>query len=122
MGNVSSARWAGNGRDCLDEAEAPTIGHIGRVGERVGSSGGRRVGGPRRRGVGSRPSLQCDAQPGAAAAIGLCGLAPCQSCLAGNGLTCAVLGVHGGPGQIEEPLDESSAPPLLPSTRERRGA
>ena len=46
---VMSARWAGNGWDCLDEAEAPTIGHIGRVGERVGSSGGRRFGGPRRR-------------------------------------------------------------------------
>ena len=50
MGNVRSARWAGYERDCLDEGEAPTIGHIGRVGERVGSSGGRRVGGPRRRG------------------------------------------------------------------------
>ena len=87
MGNVGSARWAGNRRDCLDEAEAPTIGHIGRVGERVGSSGGRRVGGPGRRGVGSRPSLQCDAQPGAGAAIGLFGFAPCPSCLGGKGLT-----------------------------------
>ena len=59
MGNVRSAWRAGNGRDCLDEAEAPTIGHIGRIGERVGSSGGGRVCGPRRREVGSQPSLQC---------------------------------------------------------------
>ena len=87
MGNVRSARRAGNGRNCLDEAEAPTIGHIGRIGERVGSSGGGRVCGPRRRGVGSRPSLQCDTQPGAGAAIRLCGLAPCPSCLGGTGLT-----------------------------------
>ena len=59
MGNVRSAWRAGNGRDCLDEAEAPTIGHIGRIGERVGSSGGGRVCGPRRRGVCSQPSLPC---------------------------------------------------------------
>ena len=76
MGNVSSASWAGNGRDCLDEAEAPTIGHIGRVGERVGSSGGRRVGSPRRLQRRFAASLHCDAQPGAGAAIRLCGLAP----------------------------------------------
>ena len=58
MGNVRSARWAGNGWDCLDVADAPTIGHIGRLGEPVGSSGGRRVGGPKRRGV---RSLHCSA-------------------------------------------------------------
>ena len=59
MGNVRSARWADNGRDCLDEAEVPTIGHIGRVGERVGISRGRRIGGPKRRGV--VRSLRCSA-------------------------------------------------------------
>ena len=57
VGNVRSAWRAGNGRDCLDEAEAPTIGHIGRIGERVGSSGGGRVYGPRR--AGSVRSLRC---------------------------------------------------------------
>ena len=112
MGNVRSARRAGNGRDCLDEAEGPTIGHIGRIGERIGSSGGGRVCGPRRRGVGSQPSLQCDAQPGARAAVGLCGLAPFPSCIGGSGLTCEVLGGHGGPRQVGEPWDES--PALLP--------
>ena len=58
MVNVRSARWTGNGRDCLDEAEALTIGHVRWVGEGVGSSGGRRVGGPRRRGDSSRPESQ----------------------------------------------------------------
>ena len=48
MGNVRSARRADNGRDCLAEAEVPTIARVGRVGESVGSGGGRRVGGPRR--------------------------------------------------------------------------
>ena len=119
MGNVSSASWAGNGRDCLDEAEAPTIGHIGRVGERVGSSGGRRVGSPRRLQRRFAASLHCDAQPGAGAAIRLCGLAPCPSCLGGNRLTGAVLGVHGGSRQVVEPWDKALLP--LPIRQERFG-
>ena len=73
MGNVRSARRAGKERDCLDEAEASTIARVGRIGESVGSSGGRRVGGLRRRGVSFRPSVQFDAQPGARAAIRLRG-------------------------------------------------
>ena len=74
---VVSARWAGNGRDCLDGAEAPRIDHICWVGEGVGSSGGRRVGGPRRRGDSSWPSLQCGMQAGAGAAIRLFDMALC---------------------------------------------
>ena len=75
MWNVRSARWVDNGQDCVDDAEAPTIAGVGWVGESVGNSGGRCVGDPRRRGVSSRSSLQCGAQPGAGATICLCGLA-----------------------------------------------
>ena len=53
---VSAVDW--QGWDCLDEAEAPTIARVGRVAESVGSCGGRRVGGPRRRGDSSRPESQ----------------------------------------------------------------
>ena len=119
MGNVRSARSAGNGRDCLDEAEAPTIGHMGRFGERVGSSGGRRVGGTRLRGVGKQPSLPCDAQPGAGAAIRRCCLTPCPPCLGGNELTCAAIDVHGGFRQVVGPWDKSLLP--LPIRREPFG-
>ena len=83
-GNVRLARRADNGRDCLDEAEAPTIARVDWVGQSVGNSGGQRVGGPRRRGDSSRPSLQCDTQPGAGAAIRLRGLASGPACLGGS--------------------------------------
>ena len=106
MGNVGLAWRAGNGRDCLDEAETLTIDHICWVGEGVGSSASCRVGGPRRRGDSSRPALRGGAQPGAGATIRLCGLAPCPSCLGGNGSTGEVLGVHGGRRQVWMPWDE----------------
>ena len=119
MRNVRSARRADNRRDCLDEAEAPTIARVGRVAESVGSCGGRRVDGLRRRGAGSQPSLHCDVQPGSEAAIRLCGLDPCPSCLGGNRLTGAVLGVHGGSRQVVEPWDKALQP--LPIRQERFG-
>ena len=107
MGNVRSARRADNGQDCRDQAQAPTIARVGWVGESFGSSGGRCVGGPRRRGVSSRPSLQCGAQPGAGATSRLRGLAPCASCLGGSGWTSvkssvftAVLGRLGALGRV----------------------
>ena len=117
MGNVRSAWWTGYGRDGRDEAEVPTIARVGRAGESARSSGGRRVGGPRLRGVGKQPSLPCDAQPGAGAAIRRCCLTPCPPFLGGNGLTCADLGVHGGSRQVVEPWDKSLLP--LPIRLER---
>ena len=76
---------------------------MGRVGEIVGSSGGRCVCGLRRRGVRSRTSLQCGAQPGAEATIRLCGLAHTRlalvamDCPAKFSVFTAVLGRKWGP-------------------------
>ena len=104
------------------------MGHLDCEGASGGRSGGRPVGGPRRCRVSSQPSLRCDAQPGAGAAGGLCGMAPCPYCLGGSGLTCEVPGVHGGPRQVVGHWNESlallSLPQslLLPIRLQRRGA
>ena len=101
-----------------DEVEAPATGQQGCAGGSVGRSGGCGVGGPKGRGVGPQPSLPCDAQPGAGATVGICGLAECPFCLGGNGLTGAVLGIHDGPRQVLRPWDGSLP---LPIRQERFG-